>query len=67
MNGDLLAQEMLAAIGGKVDKKRRQAFEKMCKVIVKHIQTNGVVTVVTTCPAGPGTGAGSIVTSTGIK
>lgn len=52
MNADLLAQEMLAAIGGKVTKQRAQAFRKLASAIVRHIQVNAVVTV-TAAPNGP--------------
>jgi ribose 5-phosphate isomerase RpiB len=51
---------MLAAIGGKVDKKRRKAFEKMCGVIVRHIQQNAVVTGIVTSGTGSG---GTVVAS----
>lgn len=60
MNGQLLAKEMLAAIGGKVDKKRQKAFEKLADTIVKHIQLNGVVTVVGVTP-GPAVATGKIL------
>lgn len=53
MNSKLLAQEMLAAIGGKTDKTRRRAFEKLADAIVRHIQVNGVATGITS-PAVPG-------------
>jgi hypothetical protein len=68
MNGKMLAAEMLAAIGGKTDKTRRRAFEKLADTIVKHIQLNAVVTVITSppVPATPGTGAGAKATGTGI-
>jgi hypothetical protein len=68
MNGSMLAKEMLVAVGGKVTPQRLKAFEKMADAIVKHIQLNAVVTVITSPPAPglPGTGAGAKVTGTGI-
>jgi len=60
MNGDQLAQEILIAIGGVTNKQRRKAFEKLANAIVLHIQTQGVVNVATTCPAGGGTGTGTV-------
>jgi hypothetical protein len=70
MNGKMLAAEMLAAIGGKVTKQRRKAFEKLADAIVKHIQLNAVVTGTIVGPAGPATTGmpilGSKATSTGI-
>jgi len=58
MNGKMLAAEMLAAIGGKTDKTRRRAFEKLADAIVKHIQLNAVVTGVI---AGPTAGVPAVV------
>jgi hypothetical protein len=58
MNGDILAAEVLAAMGGQQTPERLEAFRKMCGAIVQHIQKYALVTVVTTCPAGAGSGTG---------
>jgi hypothetical protein len=47
LNGQQMAREVMAAIGGKSTKVRQKAFEKMCDAIVKHIQLNAVVTGIT--------------------
>lgn len=60
MNGDVLAAEAIAAMGGEVTPERLIAFQKFCEAIVLHIQTYGIVTVVTTCSTGPGTGVGKV-------
>ena len=64
MNEDLLAQEMLAALGGKVNKQRLKAFKKLASAIVKHIQTNMVVTSLGVAPpgGGPVTSTSTLVT-----
>jgi hypothetical protein len=56
LNSNMLAKEMLAAIGGKTDKKRQQAFEKLAQAIVLHIQKNGVVVFTCAAPGTPNTG-----------
>jgi hypothetical protein len=43
MNGDVLAQEILTAMGGEVTKERDEAFRKLCRALVTHIQTYGIV------------------------
>lgn len=58
MNGNMLAAEMLKAIGGKVTPARLKAFQKMADAIVKHIQTNLQVTSTGADPQG------GVVTST---
>ncbi len=52
MNGTRLAEEMLAAIGGKRTKDRQRAFARLAQAIVRHIQTNMVVTSVGADPQG---------------
>lgn len=47
MNGKVLAAEVLKKMGGKVDKRRRKAFEDFCEAIVEHIQTRGQVQGIT--------------------
>lgn len=59
LNGDMLAQEVLEAIGGRITPKRQEAFKKMCEAIVLHIQTNGIVNVVGV-QNGSGTTVGTI-------
>jgi hypothetical protein len=43
MNPQLLAQEMLAAIGGQPNDDRRKAFEALANAIVAHIVKNAQV------------------------
>jgi uncharacterized protein YbjQ (UPF0145 family) len=45
LSGDVMATAVLAEIGGEVTADRREAFQKMCRAIVQHIQANAVVTV----------------------
>jgi hypothetical protein len=59
LNGDMLAAEAIAAMGGKVTPERVQAFQKFCAAIVQHIQTQGVVNVVVTASGTVTTGAGA--------
>lgn len=53
MNGDVLAAEVLAAMGGDQSPARLEAFRKLCGAIVQHIQKYGLVTTTT-----PGAQAG---------
>jgi hypothetical protein len=58
MIGDVMALEMLEAIGGEQTKERIVAFQKMCRVIVDHIHKYGEVQAtvnVVTAGAMPGT------------
>lgn len=61
MNGDILAEAVLAAIGGQKSQVRSDAFHALCRAVIEHIQTYGIV--ITTTPgvtpgpsAAPGTG-----------
>ena len=45
MNGDVMAAMILAEMGGEVTAERQEAFRKMCRAIVKHIQASAEVTV----------------------
>jgi hypothetical protein len=45
MNGNMMAAEVLAAMGGMQTKDRILAFQRMCDAIVRHIQLNATVTV----------------------
>lgn len=60
LNSDQLAQEMLLAIGGEITAQRQDVFKKIAEAIVNHIKINGLVTTVTSCPAGAGTGTGVV-------
>jgi hypothetical protein len=44
MNAEVLAQEMLVAIGGEVTNQRHEAFRRLAQAIVSHIQRNLLVT-----------------------
>ncbi len=56
MDGNTLADEVLAAMGGEVSDVRREAFRKLCGAIVAHIRTDaqisGVCTGLTSPPGG---------------
>ncbi len=45
LNGDAMAAMVLAEMGGEVTPERQEAFQKMCRAIVKHIQASAQVTV----------------------
>jgi hypothetical protein len=72
LNGDVLTQEILALMGGKVTKERQKAFQKLCQGIIEHIQkyaivtTTGVVAVTGVTP-GPGAAAGTCSSTGTIK
>jgi hypothetical protein len=53
MNADMLAMEMLAAIGGKSDAVRIKAFKKLAQAIVLHIQKNAATLGTTSAPGTP--------------
>lgn len=60
MNGNVLASEVLAEMGGEVTPARLAAFQGLCDAIVKHIQVHGEVTVsVTGTATGVQSGAGA--------
>ena len=72
LSGDAMAAMVLAEMGGDVTADRQEAFQKMCRAIVKHIQANAQVTVNVTgtangCMPGPaalpvvGTGTGKVM------
>ena len=69
LSGDAMAAMVLAEMGGEVTPDRQEAFRKMCRAIVKHIQANAQVTVnVTGTATGvlPGPAAAPVVgTGTG--
>ena len=44
MNGEILAAEILQAIGGGASPEREEAFRKLANAIVRHIQTQMQVT-----------------------
>ena len=63
MIGNTLGSEIKTAIDGlsssdKLDMEK--IWQAVVTAIITHIQTNGVVSTVTTCPAGAGTGIGTI-------
>jgi hypothetical protein len=45
LSGDAMAAMVLAEMGGEVTPDRQEAFQKMCRAIVKHIQASAQVTV----------------------
>ena len=51
LSGDVMAMMVLAEMGGEVTPARREAFAKMCRAIVAHIQANAQVTVNVTATA----------------
>jgi hypothetical protein len=53
MNADMLAQEMLAAIGGPANAARKKAFRQLAQAIVLHIQKNAQAIVTTATPGAP--------------
>lgn len=57
---DLIKSKIEAKTGGTIDGKSLDAMEGLADAIVTHIQTTGVVTVVTTCGAGAGSGTGTV-------
>lgn len=61
MNADLLAQEILVALGGRVTPQRQQVFLKLAGAIIRHIQTNMVVTATGADPQGGVTTTTSIL------
>lgn len=48
LSGDAMAAMVLSEMGGEVTSDRQEAFQKMCRAIVKHIQANAQVTVTVT-------------------
>jgi len=60
LNGDAMALMVLDEMGGEVTADRKDAFEKMCRAIVRYIQVNAQVTVeVTGTASGVAPGPGS--------
>lgn len=61
LDGDILGLAIKSAIDGVGDKTDRDSlFKAMGAAIVAHIQENGLVTVTTACPAGAGSGTGTV-------
>ena len=52
MDGDRLADEILREMGGRVYKGRREAFRRLCRAIVRHIQVNAQVNTTGADPQG---------------
>jgi hypothetical protein len=55
-----LVQSKLASKGLAPTADGLKAWEAIAEAIVEHLTTAGVVNVVTTCPAGAGTGTGTV-------
>jgi ribonuclease PH len=56
----LIKSKIEAATGGTLPAQSLAAFTALADAIITHLTTTGVITVVTTCPSGAGTGTGTI-------
>lgn len=53
-------KEAFADKSGTDEERSTRVWTNVANAIVTHIQANGVVTVVTACGVGPGTGTGTV-------
>jgi hypothetical protein len=63
LNADVLGALMKANIDALTDEQKADrvaTFKALASAIIAHIQSAGVVAVVTTCGAGAGTGTGAV-------